>query len=223
MKIRVSAMSYVITFLGGKGGITKTSLARATAIKFRQDDWLVGGLDIDTAQASLRRWNQRRHNSNIEPSFPVRAGSARDIATMKEEGQFHLIIADGAAYGSLESVLLAQSSDLIVVPCRFSIDDMESAVETMNRLVQKGIPVERFCVVFSGVPEQRSPVNYNNALEYMSQTPYFVAKGYVEQMNSITDAQNVGYAMNEVRYASLQKKIDIVLDSIVQRLEQITG
>ncbi|EDY2030072.1 ParA family protein [Salmonella enterica] len=215
-------MSYVISFLGGKGGITKTTLARAVAVKFRLEDWLVGGLDIDTAQASFRRWNMRRQNSGITPELPVYAGTVGDIATMKQAEEFHLIIADGAAYASMDSYIVAEASDLIVVSCRFSIDDMESAVETMNGLVKRGVPVDRFCVVFSGVPEQRSTVNHDNAKAYMAQTPYFVADGYIEQMNSITDAQNVGYAMNEVRYASVQKKIDVVLSSIVDRLEQVT-
>ncbi|EIP9221010.1 hypothetical protein LT875_002456 [Salmonella enterica] len=216
-------MSYVVSFLSGKGGITKTSMARGTAVHFRRAEWEVGGLDLDMGQASFRRWNERRDAYGHSPNINIISGSVNDIARLKESGQFHMLIVDGAAYGSYETELVAQQSDLIVVGCRFSLDDMESAVETMNGLVAKGVPVERFCVVFSGVPEQRRPINYVNALEYMKQTPYHVAAGFIEQMNCITDAQNIGLAMNEVRFPSVRKKLDQVFGSIEDYLDKVTS
>ncbi|EKK5568066.1 hypothetical protein PN823_004486 [Enterobacter hormaechei] len=216
-------MTYSIAFLSGKGGITKTSMARGTAIHFRRAEWEVGGLDLDVAQASFRRWNERRQQYGNTPSLDVISGSVNDIDRLKASGLYHLLIVDGAAYGSLETEQVAKMVDLIVVGCRFSLDDMESAVETMNGLVAKGVPLERFCVVFSGVPEQRRPVNYVNALEYMNQTPYHVATGFIEQMNCITDAQNIGLAMNEVRFPSVRKKLDQVFGSIEEYLDKITS
>ncbi|EJG5414309.1 hypothetical protein NAD41_000910 [Salmonella enterica] len=216
-------MSYVISFLSGKGGITKTTLARAISVKFTKDEWKVGGLDIDTAQASFHYWNTLRENNGITPTFDVMNGTPNDLPRLVAESRYHLIVVDGAAYGSMDSQKVAEQSDMIVVGCRFSIDDMKSAVETMNGLVRKGIPIDRFCVVFSGVPEQRTLTNYNNAAAYMAKTPYFVANGFIEQMNSITNAQNVGYAMNEVQYPSVREKIDVVLNNIVARMEQITA
>ncbi|EBJ6658330.1 hypothetical protein D0Q53_20655 [Salmonella enterica] len=216
-------MSYVVSFIGGKGGITKTTLARATAVRFRKDEWEVGALDIDTAQTSFVRWNKRRQANEITPHFPVIAGSVLDLPKLKDEGRYHLIIVDGAAYASKDAETVATQSDLIVVPCRFSYDDMDAAVETINNLVRRGVPKEKFCLVFSGVPEQRTESNYLSAREYLTQTPYFVAEGYIEQMNSITDAQNLGNAMNEVRYSSLRAKVDRVLDAIVARLETVTS
>lgn len=216
-------MSYVVSFLSGKGGVTKTTKARALAVKFRQDEWEVGVLDIDTAQASFRKWNNRRVNNGIEPSMPVMAGTLRDLATMKESGEYHLIIVDGAAYGSLEARQAAEQSDLVVVGCRFSYDDMDSAVETINSLVLKGIPKERFCLVFSGVPEQRNDRNYEAAYAYLAQTGYYIVPGYIEMKNSITDAQNMGLAMNEIQFTSLREKIDHVMNGIVARLEAVTS
>ncbi|EAM1616355.1 hypothetical protein EU642_22225 [Salmonella enterica] len=216
-------MAYAISFLSGKGGVTKTSLARAVTVKFRCDDWEVGVLDIDTAQASFRNWNDRRKKFGHTPAIDVISGTPNDLHDLKAAERHHLIVVDGAAYGSVDSVNVAQQSDMIVVSCRFSIDDMQSAVETMNSLVLKGIPKERFCVVFSGVPEQRSPVNYARAQAYMGKTPYYVVPGFIEQMNSITDAQNEGLAMNEIRYRTLRDKVDMVMDGIVARLEALTG
>lgn len=216
-------MSYVVSFLGGKGGITKTTFARATSVKFRKDDWEVGALDIDTAQTSFVKWNKRRQANGIAPYFPVISGTLLDLPKMKAEGRYHLIVVDGAAYASKDAENVALQSDLVVVPCRFSYDDMDAAVETINNLVRKGVPKDKFCLVFSGVPEQRTESNYLSAREYLTQTPYFVAEGYIEQMNSITDAQNMGYAMNEVRYPSVRAKVDRVLDGIVARLETVTS
>lgn len=216
-------MSYVLSFLSGKGGVTKTTKARAMAVKFRMDDWQTAVLDLDLGQNSFRKWNDRRDAYGHTPNLDVISGTLRDLEDLKASGKYHIIIVDGAAYGSRDTELAAMASNMVVVCCRFSLDDMESAVETMNALVLKGVPAERFCVVFSGVPEQRTAVNYANALEYMQKTPYFIANGFIEQKNCITDAQNMGLAMNEVRYPSVRTKVDQVLNSIVDRLETLTS
>lgn len=197
-------------------------MARGTAIHFCRAEWEVGGLDLDVAQASFRRWNERRQEYSNTPLLDVISGSINDIR-LKAPGLYRLLIADGAAYGSLETGPVVKMVDLIVVGCLFSLDDMESAVETMNGLVAKGVPLERFCVVFSGVPEQHRPVNYVNVQEYMDHTPYHVATGFIEQMNCITGAQNIGPVMNEVRYPFVRKKLDQVYGSIEEYVDKITS
>lgn len=79
----------------------------------------------------------------------------------------------------------------------------------------------RFSVVFSGVPEQRSPENYIAAKAYMKQTPYFMVDGFIEQKNSLTDAQNIGLALCEVQFPSLRSKIGAVMMHIVTRLYEL--
>ena len=211
-----------ISFLSGKGGVTKTTLARAVSVAFIKAQWVTGVFDLDLGQNSYRNWNERRKHFGHTPEIEVISGTVRDIERVEAEDRHHVLIVDGAAYGSRDTEAVAKISDMIVVSCRFSLDDMQSAVETMNNLVLKGIPPERFCVVFSGVPEQRTPMNYVNALEYFNQTPYFVSTGFIEQKNSFTDAQNEGLALNEVRYPSVRKKVEQVLDSIFDRFGELT-
>lgn len=214
-------MTRTISFLSGKGGVTKTTIARAIAVAFTSAGWKTGVLDQDTGQNSMFKWNGRRKYYGHEP-LDIRSGSLNDARKMIQANQHHLVLIDGAAYGSRDTVEAAKMSDMIVVSCRFSLDDMESAVETMNKLVLEGIPAERFCVVFSGVPEQRSPANYVNAQNWMKQTPYFICDGFIEQKNSLTDAQNEGLAINEVKFASVRKKIDQVMENIATRFHELT-
>ncbi|ELK5289424.1 ParA family protein [Salmonella enterica] len=214
-------MTRTISFLSGKGGVTKTTIARAIAVAFTSAGWQTGVLDQDTGQNSMFKWNGRRKYYGHEP-LDIRSGTLRDARKMIDAGQHHLVLIDGAAYGSRDTVEAAKMSDMIVVSCRFSLDDMESAVETMNKLVLEGIPAEKFCVVFSGVPEQRSPANYVNAQNWMKQTPYFICDGFIEQKNSLTDAQNEGLAINEVKFASVRKKIDQVMENIATRFHELT-
>ncbi|EJF7575688.1 P-loop NTPase [Salmonella enterica subsp. enterica] len=216
-------MTKSIAFLSGKGGVTKTSLARALAVAYINAGWVTGILDQDTGQNSFHKWNNRRKHFGHKPDIDVRGGTLNDARKMLDSNQFHLVLVDGAAYGSRDTVEAAKMVDMIVVSCRFSMDDMESAVETMNRLVLEGIPAEKFCVVFSGVPEQRSPVNYVNAQAWMKQTPYFICDGFIEQKNSLTDAQNEGLALNEVKFPSVRKKIDQVMENIATRFHELTG
>ncbi|HGX3708925.1 TPA: P-loop NTPase [Escherichia coli] len=216
-------MTKSIAFLSGKGGVTKTSLARALAVAYINAGWAVGIVDQDTGQNSFHKWNGRRTHFGHTPTIDVRSGSLRDAKHLIDSNTKHLVLVDGAAYGSRDTVEAAKMVDMIVVSCRFSLDDMESAVETMNRLVLEGVPAEKFCVVFSGVPEQRSPVNYVNAQAWMAQTPYFICNGFIEQKNSLTDAQNEGLALNEVKFPSVRKRVDQVMESIATRFHELTA
>lgn len=212
---------YTVSFLSGKGGVTKTSLARAVAVTFVNSGWETGVIDFDLGQSSFMSWNNRRAAMGHEPVINVKSGSIRDLKKVQAEAPFHLLIADGAAYGSQQTEDIALVSDMIVMSCRFSIDDMEAAVQTMNALVLKGVDPQRFCVVFSGVPEQRTAANYIAAQAYMKQTPYFMVDGFIEQKNSLTDAQNIGLALCEVPFASLRSKIDAVMVNIATRLHEL--
>ncbi|EMD0638894.1 ParA family protein [Salmonella enterica] len=216
-------MTKTLSFLSGKGGVTKTTIARAICVAYTNAGWKTGVIDQDSGQNSMFKWNGRRKHFGHTPELEIRSGSLHDARKMIAANQHHLVLIDGAAYGSRDTVEAAKLSDMIVVSCRFSLDDMESAVETMNKLVLEGIPAEKFCVVFSGVPEQRTPANYVNAQNWMKQTPYFICDGFIEQKNSLTDAQNEGLAINEVKYPSVRKKIDQVMDNIATRFHELTG
>lgn len=216
-------MALVMSTQGIKGGVSKTTLIRLLAAAYAAAQWKIATIDIDTGQVSLLNWNKRRLHYGHEPIFPVISGNVNTIRDLKASDEYHLILADGAAYGSLASEQIAQLSDMVIIPTRFSLDDMEAAVALMNGLVIKGIPKERLAVVFAAVPEQRSDAPYLRAKAYMEQTGYYIVPGFIEMKNSFTDAQNEGLSIGEVQYGSLRQKVDIVLQGLFDRFAQLTA
>ncbi|WP_340700532.1 ParA family protein [Vibrio harveyi] len=55
----------IISFLSQKGGVTKSTLARAVAVAFAQNDWSVHLADMDWQQQTCGKWTARRDEKKI--------------------------------------------------------------------------------------------------------------------------------------------------------------
>lgn len=187
-----------IAFLGGKGGITKTALARATGTQALKRGFTVVGFDTDGEQASFIRWNQRRKNRADKPAtFPVVSCTvATTIEKQANESAFDIGIIDGAAYASRFVVNIAQIVDLVVIPTRYSVDDLESAVRVHQQLVEAGIPAQRLALAFSGVAE--SVKEHAAAESTLEELGIYAIPGYIPQMTSYSTAQDDGLSLCEV-------------------------
>ena len=209
-------MSLVISCLGGKGGITKTSLSRSIAVGLTAAGWSGVGVDSDLAQDSLRSWNGRREANGIVPVFPcIGLASLSQLGSMVESGEHDFIVVDGAAYASSITPKLALLSDLVVIPMRFSVDDMESAVKVAYELTQEGIETDKILFVFSGVAHTKA--DEINARAYLADTPFTVLPGYIELKPSYSQAQDVGRSLIETVHPGPRKRAEEVIQGIIDK------
>ncbi|WP_140414231.1 ParA family protein, partial [Bathymodiolus platifrons methanotrophic gill symbiont] len=61
----------IISLLNQKGGVGKSSLARALAVEFARNKWAVHVADLDGKQQTSFLWGERRKESGAEPSIDV--------------------------------------------------------------------------------------------------------------------------------------------------------
>src|ERR1700730_17092222 len=94
-------MAIVVSFVSNKGGVGKSTLARAFAVEAVRDGTGVLLADVDEGQHTSLKWNARRVESGIEPEIAVRAyergadGSATEQALADADNYEMLIIDAG--------------------------------------------------------------------------------------------------------------------------------
>lgn len=221
-------MTLRIAFLGSKGGITKSTLARAVAVAYTAAEWETIIADMELGQATSRKWAMRREEADIKPAIYVKSfGSVSALDMELKKADKDIFIIDCPAFATKSSIDIALISNLVVLPTGYSEDDMNSTAEMANSLVLEGIDPDKICIVFSGVDEQKTQAarekDHAEAVEYFSALPYKIIDGYIPRTPALRKALDSGRAITECIYPGPRAKADHVVQGIITRLEQLTG
>ena len=120
-------MSYKIGCISQKGGVGKSTVARALATAYASHDWDVKIADLDVSQSTSYQWQKRRLEANITPVVAVEIfGSVKQA--MKQADNYDAYIFDGAPHATKATLEIAHISDIVIIPTGLSLDDMEPAV-----------------------------------------------------------------------------------------------
>lgn len=203
----------IISFLNQKGGVGKSTLARATAVEFVKNKWDVIVADMDASQRTISNWAEKRKVNGILPA--IETGVYREAKTaLKMEAACHLLIIDGAAYADTHTKSVAEKSDLIVIPTGVTEDDLRASLMLAQELVTQGIEKERILFVVIKVPDNgdREAVATRKSIQ---QWGFKVATGWIPFRTSYGKAMDSGYTLIETRHATLNSKSDGIIQSII--------
>lgn len=139
----------IIAVISQKGGSGKTTLALHLAVAAAAAGRNTAIIDLDP-QASAAKWSDRR-----EAELPVvlSAHASRlpqEIERVKGAG-CELLILDTAPHSDAAALDAAKAADLVLVPCRPAILDMEAISNTLDLVRAKGTPV--FVVMNAVAPQ----------------------------------------------------------------------
>lgn len=204
----------VISFLSQKGGVGKSTLARALAREAAAGDIDVLVADLDPHQQTSTLWADRRAQAGITPAVPVRDFDDAQAALAAATGVDVLII-DGPARASAETLQIAQGSDLVVHPASSAIDDLYPAVMLFHELALKGIPKTRLAVALCRLGTEAEEVE---ARAYVTAAGYDVLPGALLERPAYRQAQNSGQAVTEVRFSGLSQRADALVQAIIDRV-----
>ena len=194
-------MVAIIGFVSQKGGVGKSTLARAVAREAAHNDLTVKIADLDTQQGTSTNWHRRRLDQIIEPTFSVEL--YRSAHNALKNTDIDLLILDGPARTSIGTLEVAKSADLIVQPTGASIDDLEPAILVFHELIQSGISKDKLIFALSKVG---TDAEEHDARIYISKSGYEVADGCVFERPAYRQAQNLGHTITETKYASLNDR-----------------
>jgi len=206
-------MSIIVSFISQKGGVGKSTLARALAAVGAYG-MRVRLADLDAQQATAIEWERRRtENVSGPPCEVVAYSSAREA--VDESADVDLLIIDAPAGASAETLELAALSDLVVQPTGASADDLRPAVLLFHELLKAGIPKERLigaiCRIMSDTEEAA-------ARGYLQSAGYDVLPGSIPERPTYREAQNRGAAITETKLARLNQQADTLMEALLRAI-----
>jgi chromosome partitioning protein len=207
-----------IAFVSQKGGVGKSALARSLAVEASRAGISVKIADLDTQQKTAVDWNGRRLEAGIEPVVEVQMfGTAAQA--IQAASDFDLLIIDGPARFSKATAEIAKAADLVVQPTGGTLDDMLPGVREFHALLKAGVPAKRLAFALTKVP---SDVIEREAREYLEAAGYAVLGGSLLFKAAYGKALDVGRAVTETSYVTLNDQALTLINALVARIGEET-
>ena len=205
----------IISLISQKGGVGKSTLARLLAVEIAKADWRVKIADLDPAQGTATKWKARRDVAGFLPDVAVEKFRTVERA-IKEAEHFDLMILDGPAHAEKGGKVMAQASDLILIPTGYSLDDMEPQVEAAYELEEAGIASQKILFVFCRA--KGSDAEDAAARRYLGKARLIALDPVLPELASIRQGHAEGRAASEVPFPKVQEKAVSVAQQIVDKL-----
>lgn len=202
----------IISLLNQKGGVGKSSLARALAVEFARNGWAVHVADLDRAQQTFFKWTQRRAEAGIEPAIEA-ALYGDPKAALKAAANADVLIVDGKAFADAHALEIAESSDLVIIPVGVSLDDLEPSLRLAVELVSKGINRSNIIFVVCRVPDkgEKEAMHTRGSIAGWN---FEAVQGWIPFKPSYSQAMDKGLAFTETPFKSLSEKADHIIEQL---------
>ena len=123
----------IASFVGQKGGVGKSTLARVLAVAAARQGYKVLLGDFDLEQLSCIEWSATRLRNGIEPDIEARAfKSLKKLRKSVED--FDLVVVDTRGLADELTTDISQESDVIFLPTGTSMDDLRPTLALARRL-----------------------------------------------------------------------------------------
>ena len=207
-------MTTVIAFVSQKGGVGKSTLARALAREAAASGLRVKIADLDPDQATIVDWHKVRTQRAIEPSLSVELFRTAAHALASADG-FDLLVIDGPAKASGGTTEIAKRADLIVQPTGAGRDDLNPAVRVFHGLVKFGVPASRLVFALNHIGTESEA---EAARTYIAEAGYAALPGYLPERPAYRLAQNEGLAGTETRFHGLKERADALIQALIDKV-----
>ena len=213
-------MAAVIAFISQKGGVGKSTLARALAAVCAQAGLEVVLADLDPRQQTLVQWQKARTAQRVSPRLSVEPFD--DAAEAVERADAcDLLILDTPGGVNDDTLSVARVAHLIVQPTGPGLDDLHPAVLLFHELVAVGIPksnlVAALCRVLNDEEEEAA------ARAYLEEAGYEVLEGSIPESLAYRLAHNRGRSLTETNEQAFNERADALIEALLTKVAAITS
>jgi chromosome partitioning protein len=206
-------MPVIVSFVSQKGGVGKSTLARAllAVAAYTMKARLA---DLDPQQGSVVAWERTRRRHGSGPPCEVVAYPNMGEALAASE-DFDLLIIDTPAGTSRKTLEIARRSHLVVQPTGASADDLRPAILTFHELVKEGVPKERLVVAVCRILSEGEGATIR---AYVNAAGYEVLPGAIFERIAYREAQNRGQAITETKSKRLREQADMLMEALLNKV-----
>ncbi|MFT3731172.1 MAG: ParA family protein [Hyphomicrobium sp.] len=216
MSVPRAVMPVILSIIGQKGGVGKSTLARAIAVVAAQGELRVKLLDLDIGQQTSVRWSTTRATSRSLSKIDAQAFSS--VADgLKQIGDVDLVVIDTPGHLSPETFEVARASDLIVLPTGTSSDDLHPTTLLLYELENTGIARDRLCVALCRILDAKEE---RWARHYLETTGYKPLGGSLPERLGYRRAHNRGKSVIETGEAPLNERANELMASVLRKILQ---
>jgi chromosome partitioning protein len=204
----------VVAFVAQKGGVGKSTLARAFATMASKEGYVVRLIDLDVQQMTTLHWHEQRVKNGYKPIGTVEA-VAKVSQAIEQAGDFDFLIFDGSARASQGTLEIAKIADLVVIPTCASRDDLFPAVKLAHEFQENGVHKEAIVLCLTRVSTESET---EDARIFIQNSGNLAVHGQLLEKAGYRQAQNEGLSIFETRFSSLNTKAKELLNSITNHL-----
>ncbi|MCT4709063.1 ParA family protein [Enterobacteriaceae bacterium H11S18] len=210
-------MAWSVAFVSQKGGVGKSTKARALAREATASGLKTKLGDLDLEQGTSSDWHRRRLKAGLPPAASVEVFSTARQA-IEAAGDADLLIIDGPARASKGTSEIAKVVDLLVQPTGASLDDLIPAIKVFNALVKEGVPRSRLVFSLSRVGTEAEEAE---ARAYIAESGYETLAGCLFEKPAYRQAMNSGLTVTETRYKGLNEKADELIQALIDKIGEV--
>ena len=209
-------MPVVVAFVSQKGGVGKSTLARALAAVAGHGGVRVLLADLDPQQSTAVRWERLRVQNAVVPSLTVKGFRSIDEA-LDAGVDFDLLIIDTPGNVTRGTLDIARAAHLVVQPTGPSIDDLDPAILLFHELIGAGLPRERLVMALCRTASKREE---DEARAYLAQAGFAVLRASIPERPTYRAAQNRGYGLTETKERALNDRADALMSELLSRVAE---
>lgn len=144
----------IIALIGQKGGTGKTTLATGLAVAASLAGHQVAIVDLDP-QTNAANWKDRRQSEHGPAVVSVQVGRLRHTLDAARESGAAFVVIDTAGKSDTAAIEAAKVADLVLIPARKQIFDLETLTAVREILRFAGDPAA-FVVINGAHPNVRN-------------------------------------------------------------------
>jgi chromosome partitioning protein len=207
-------MPYIIGFVSQKGGVGKSTLARAAATKYAREGYRVQLCDLDIQQGTITDWYRRRLQNKGDPLTSVQCFATVEQALKSStdlKPAYDVVVIDAPGRSSDAVRALAKIGHVLIQPTSGTLDDLDPAIRLFHELRNLGI--DRRKLLFALM---RTTTEHEEQLarDYIQQAGYRALSNVLYERAGYKTAQNQGLTIIETTFASLNQRAETFLQEV---------